>query len=318
MNYENKIVKKPKTTTKWITCLDNIRISRVLQLIELFPDGLLQRDIFSLLDAPKDKGIMQALKELEHHGFIRKENKMRKPIEAVNDETRIKGKRIIKDITYGLETKRDRYFSTGNPIRKLFDKLLEEVETEEQNKYFSLIARDISTRWQMINASYSFNTKYISPQGEENDKQILYNLNKAAELYEGEQLEQARKDRDQIIQDYLKLRQDETEYKKEKQMEQINGLRFKTQTHVDYITLQLQRILVEMFIHLYTNYYHIKETKIDKQLINTIEQVLYAIKPELEQVAMIHEITDRIKNFENLLKLRNINKKINIDKQVKK
>ena len=76
MNYENKIVKKQKTTTLWITCLDNTRISRVLKLIELFPDGLLQRDIFSLLDAPKDKGIMQALKELEHHGFIRKENKM--------------------------------------------------------------------------------------------------------------------------------------------------------------------------------------------------------------------------------------------------
>ena len=64
MKYENKIVKKSKTTTKWITCLDNVRISRVLQLLEMFPDGLLQRDIFSLLDAPRDKGIMQALRVL--------------------------------------------------------------------------------------------------------------------------------------------------------------------------------------------------------------------------------------------------------------
>lgn len=304
MGYENKIVRKSKTTTRWITCLTNIRISRVLQLIELFPNGLIQRDIFSLLDAPRDKGIMQALKELEHHGFIKREIKSQPSIEAINGETKVKGRQILADIKYGLDAKRERYIIQGNPIEKMFDNLLEEEPSLKTNKNFLLIKKDISNRWKMMTTSYSFNSKYLTKNSEETYKQTIENLSKASELYKGELLEQARKDRDKIIEDLKKLKEEETEIKKQKQIELLNALRLKTETHIDYVTLQLQRILIEIFFHLYTNFYNIKEINIDKQLIETIEQLLYSIEPSLEKVAMIDEVTTRIKNFKSLIQLR--------------
>lgn len=310
MDYENKIVKKQKTTTRWITCLNNIRVSRVLQLIELFPDGLIQRDIFSILDAPRDKGIMQALIELEYHGFIKREIKSKPSIQAIDSVTEIKGRKMLIDIKYGLDTKRERYIIQGNPIEKMFDKLLEEEPSLKTNKNFLLIKKDISNRWKMMTTSYSFNSKYLTKNSEETYKQTTENLNKASELYKGEQLEQARKDRDKIIEDLKRLKEEETEIKKQKQIELINGLRLKTETHIDYVTLQLQRILIEMFIYLYANLYQVKETNIDTRLIETIEQLLYAIEPSLQKVAMIDEVTTRIKNFKNLIEMKTLHKRL--------
>jgi len=310
MDYENKIVKKQKTTTRWITCLNNIRVSRVLQLIELFPDGLIQRDIFSILDAPRDKGIMQALIELEYHGFIKREIKSKPSIQAIDSVTEIKGRKMLIDIKYGLDTKRERYIIQGNPIEKMFDKLLEEEPLLKTNKNFLLIKKDISNRWKMMTTSYSFNSKYLTKNSEETYKQTTENLNKASELYKGEQLEQARKDRDKIIEDLKRLKEEETEIKKQKQIELINGLRLKTETHIDYVTLQLQRILIEMFIYLYANLYQVKETNIDTRLIETIEQLLYAIEPSLQKVAMIDEVTTRIKNFKNLIEMKTLHKRL--------
>ena len=310
MKYENKIVKKQKTTTKWITCLDNVRISRVLQLLEMFPDGLLQRDIFSLLDAPRDKGIMQALKELEYHGFIKREIKFGRTVEAINTEHKVKGKRLIKDIKFGLETKRERYFVTGNPIQKLFERIVELAENDTQKKYFEMLKNDISTRWKMIMFSYSFRNKYTLPSTEDTNKQIIENIEKAAELYEGKELEKARKDRDKIISDFKQLREDESEYKREKQMHQINGYRLKVETHVDYVSLQLQRILIEFFITLYTNFHKLIKSEIPQELINTIELLLFEIDPKLKKVAMIDEVTGRIQNFNNLIEITKMNKKL--------
>ena len=311
MDYENKIVKKPKTTTKWITCLDNVRISRVLQLIEMFPDGLQQRDIFSLLDAPRDKGIMQALKELEYHGFIRKEIELGRTVEAINTDYKVKGKYLIKDVKFGLETKRERYFVNGNPIQKLFEKILEFAENEKQKNYFELISKDISSRWKYMMISYSFNNKYFLPNQEQNTNEVIESIKKATELYKGKELEKAKQDRDKIIADYKQLRADETEYKKKRQMRHINGLRLKVETHLEYITLQLQRMLIEVFITLYSKHLpKMKKSNFDKDLLKTIELLLFEINPKLEKVAMIDEVTNRIQNFNNLIETMKLNKKI--------
>ena len=279
----------------------------------MFPDGLLQRDIFSLLDAPRDKGIMQALKELEYHGFIKREIKFGKTVEAINTEHKVKGKRLIQDVKFGLETKRERYFVTGNPIQKLFEKIVELAENDTQKKYFEMLKNDISTRWKMIMFSYSFRNKYTLPSTEDAIKQIIKNIEKAAELYAGKELEKARKDRDKLISDFKKLREDESKYKKEKQLNQINGYRLKVETHVDYVSLQLQRILIEFFITLYTNINKLQKSEIPPELINTIELLLFEIDPKLKKVAMIDEVTGRIQNFNGLIEMMILNKKIKRD-----
>tara|TARA_Y100000310_G_C20604834_1_gene774974 strand:- start:501 stop:1463 length:963 start_codon:yes stop_codon:yes gene_type:complete len=288
--YKKKIVEKGKPTTKWYTCLEKPRISRVLYLLDLFPEGLFQRDIFSLLEAPNDKGIQLALKELKARGFISSEIRLAEPINAVNGKDFIEKERHeFKGIKKGFAIKKERYFINGNPFEYLFDILIENWETEKQKKSLHYLKQQICKRWQDNVRASDFINPFTIPYDKEGEEQAIADLKKANDQ--------------KLLDGFLDIQDRLKKLKIRNQIQTINQLRKQEFTHINYLNTQIQRILLEMIITNYSKLYFIDKADIDEDLLDTILVFLIRLDHKILQATVIPEMVQRLKGFNDLIKI---------------
>lgn len=300
----NKVVEKGQITTKWGTCLTNPRISRVLHLLELFPQGLFQRDFFSLLDADRDKGIRQALRELKYNGFIISGKAVGRPINAINSKTNCAGNRpAFEGIEYGLEMKRERYVINGCPMEKLFDSLLKECQNDEERRVLDELKAEIVTRWRFNILAVDFLNELSMPPNDQLEKAVQENMSEVEKFIESSKNFELQAKFAKIKEGSNELRQLLKNGKINMQRQNIESLRSKYFTYIDYICLQLQRILLEIFIENYSRIYFMDKAQIDKAKIKIMQKMLYEIKPKIRHTTIIPEIIERLENFEGLLEI---------------
>jgi len=316
---------------KIIYCLKTPHIDGILQLIELNNDGLTQNEIFKILNRKGTHLEQDTLKILTTIGLIKKNysNKEPTPTEKIIIKENVKTQEI--KILKGEKGKRHAYIRTKNPIELLFEKLIQ-LSIEEKDDYsqniFEELKKDISARWDIAIKEFDFNTDYINISIEEAKRVNELTIKTINEGLSKETDQQKIEIGLNLIKSLNKLKQQEEErYKNEiikKQryrQELIFSFRdaitkqpkqpFYFHSHTDYITLILQRIILEEYSSHFSKFYYYVNTKqnpnIDKRRIEIIKKLVEDLNPKTQntqkELSLFEEMTERLINLENSVRL---------------
>ncbi len=292
-------------------CLGTPKTSRVLQLIELSNNGLLMQDLFSLLNAPKDKGTQDALKLLQESGLIEKRKGTNvKTIRATWQQERNKLPALIEiNIDAGLRFG-SRFFCKQNPVALFFEKIINKNGLSKEQQALSpcldAIGKEIAARWEWQKLAVDFNTELL-PAFAQNFESIgkeLGNasLNKILIAKKG-----AAEGLEMLNQKTIEVMEEMKKEKKAGRLAFVASLKEEKtlSTHLDYVSHMLQRLLVEEFIQHYTRFYEYvakeQAPAIDLDKINFIVSLLQEVESRLSKNALVFEIVSRLQNFNNLL-----------------
>lgn len=316
-------------------CLKTPYIDGILQLIELNKDGLTLKEIYKILNKTNTKLEQRTLKKLLNTGLIKKNYSIKEP--TLTEKIIIKEKtRPVTEINIikGELNKRHAFVRSKNPIELLFEKYIQLAE-EENNQYAKKLLEelkiDISTRWDNAIKEFDFNTDYIStnieeatrinettiktineniknetePEKKEAGLNIINSLNTAQEIMKNKYIEELNKKQEYRQKLILLFR-----YTIEKKPKEP----YFFHSHINYITLILERIIIEEFITHFTKYYYYTNTKqnpnVNKTKIEIIKALIERLNPEkpisklYNQNNLFNEITSRLINLENSVRLQ--------------
>lgn len=295
----NKVGEKSKPTTKWVTCLKTPRISRVLYLLELFPDGLFQRDIFELLDAKKDTGIQLALKELEGTNLIQNEIRIGKNIHVNVDGKGFQGIRI------GSDAKRKKYFITESPIETFFNNILitlgplQEIEIEK-------IKQLMMETWNNRLRQVEFSRKYFITHLKRQERHAAKGMRILAKKMKKKNNHEEAAYFQEQVEGINQLKQMEIKAKERMQKTEMERLRRRDYdfNYVNYISTELQNILLNTLLSAYSDIQNRREANFDEKTIQTINNILHVIYSEKRDQIMLERVLHRLNHFDQEIKIK--------------
>jgi hypothetical protein len=307
-------------------CLRTPYINGILQLIELNKDGLTQKEIFKLLNKQGDKAIQEAITILKQKGLIKNNyNKGEpEPTEEIVLIEKLSPKHTI-EIKKGKLKKRHALIIAQNPIEALFNKYIKmakETEDPHAKKVLEDLKKEIVMLWTAQLNQFDFNKEYITLNFEEmktHSEQFILNLTK--QLNEKDQKKViAIKKIINNLNNHLNISKERYEKevieKKELQQGLILLLRetitkqpsnYYFHSHIDYIVLILQRLLLEdIRKHDQRFYFYVQNKQnpnIDKRRIELIKQFAQHLNPNIIQNSLFQDLTERLVNLENSIYL---------------
>lgn len=314
-------------------CLRTPYIDGIIQLIELNKEGLTRKEIIKILDKKGDKLTQNTINYLLETGIIKKNYNTEAPIitnEIILIE-KLKPTHTI-EIVKGDQKKRHAFIIAQNPITLLFNeyiKLAKIQQDKEGEQTLEELKKEIAQRWEEGIKIYDFNTEYsytdYNSFKEITQKQIE-KINTSIQNEKDLQKKQLQEDHKQKLliemNNCLTDRKQNYEREVKEKKAYIQGLILllrekitKTpkkeiyfHSHIDYIILQLQRLLLEDICSYYSkiDYYVYKKEnpKISKQRIELIKKFAEYLDQKMFYNSLFEDLTSRLINFENLIALQ--------------